>query len=59
MRPGVLHYGQEKSVIEQRQIVLKTAYEKHSERFVKKFPNPPQVPDAVWINPPEKSSKGG
>jgi len=59
MRPGVLHYGLEKSVIEHRQIVLKTAYEKHSERFVKKFPTPPQVPDAVWINPPEKSLKGG
>jgi putative transposase len=59
MVPAVIHYGQEKSVIEQRQIVLKTAYEKCPERFVKKFPNPPEVPAAVWINPPEKSLKGG
>jgi len=59
MVPAVVHYGQEKSVIEQRKIVLKTAYEKCPERFVKKIPTPPEVPAAVWINPPEKSLKGG
>jgi putative transposase len=59
MIPGMVHYGQEKSVIERRQFVLKTAYEKHPERFVKKFPIPPEVPAAVWINPPENLSKGG
>lgn len=59
MVPAVVHYGQEKFVIEQRKIVLKTAYEKCPERFVKKIPTPPEVPAAVWINPPEKSLKGG
>jgi putative transposase len=59
MIPGVVHYGQEKSVIEQRQIVLNTFYERHPERFVKKFPTPLEVPAAVWINPPEKLLKGG
>jgi putative transposase len=59
MIPGVVHYGQEKSVIEKRQIVLNTVYKKHPERFVKKFPTPQEVPAAVWINPPEKLLKGG
>ncbi len=59
MRPGQVHYGQVKTVVEQRQIVLKTAYEKHPERFVKKYPTPPEVPEAVWINPPENLVKGG
>lgn len=59
MRPGAVHYGQDKAIIEQRKTVLNTAYEKHPERFVKKLPKPPEVPAAVWINPPENLLKGG
>jgi len=58
MVPGMVHYGKAKSIIEQRQIVLKTAYKKHPERFVKKYPAPPEVPAAVWINPPKNLLKG-
>ena len=59
MRPVVGHYRQDESVIEKRQIVLNAVFEKHPERFVKKFPTPQEVPAAVWINPPEKLLKGG
>ena len=58
MIPGIIHYGQEKIVVEKRQGVLNTAFSKHPERFVKKFPTPPEVPDAVWINPPKNLQKG-
>lgn len=33
--------------------VLRTAYDAHPERFVKKIPVPPSLPDAVWINKPK------
>ena len=32
------------------------AYAVHPERFVRKTPEPPVLPDAVWINPPKKPS---
>jgi len=36
---------------------LQLAYEKYPERFVKGLPKPPQLPEAVWINPPERSTQ--
>jgi uncharacterized protein YjbI with pentapeptide repeats len=33
-----------------------TLYETHPERFVKKQPEAPRLPETVWINPPEKKS---
>lgn len=53
LAPGTLHYGNCELIRKKRQKVLLTAYEKHPERFVKKSPSPPEVPEAVWINPPE------
>ncbi len=35
-----------------RAITLTRAYEAHPERFVRRPPTPPEVPTAVWINPP-------
>ncbi len=54
LTPGAVHYGQAGVIREQRQSVLGKAFISHPERFVKKFPTPPEVPQAVWINPPEK-----
>jgi hypothetical protein len=34
--------------------VLTAAYLAHPERFVRKPPEPPQLPAASWINPPGK-----
>jgi putative transposase len=30
------------------------AYASHPERFVRVMPQPPMLPTAVWINPPEQ-----
>lgn len=53
LTPEMVHYGQAKTVLAQRQIVLSAAFEEHPERFVNKHPQPVAVPDAVWINPPK------
>ena len=52
LTPAMVHYGQVTLVRAQRQQVLTTAYAVHPERFVRRPPEPPAVPDAVWINPP-------
>jgi putative transposase len=33
--------------------VLSAAYASHPERFVRKHPTPPALPEAAWINKPE------
>lgn len=52
MTPADVHYGRFHEIIQQRQQVLRRAYEDHPERFVKGLPDHPQPPEAVWINPP-------
>ena len=58
MAPATVHYGLAGQVNEKRQQVLQAAYEQHPERFVKGVPIPPQLPGAVWINPPAVSHGG-
>jgi len=53
LTPADVHYGRAQAVIQQRQQVLLAAYQKNPERFVKGLPKPPQLPTAVWINPPK------
>ena len=50
--PAMLHYGQAQQIIASRQVTLLTAYATHPERFVQGAPVPPELPSAVWINPP-------
>lgn len=52
MTPEVVHYGRAPRVIAQRQDVLDLAHQTHPERFVRKAPTAPALPEAVWINPP-------
>ena len=52
LTPETVHYGQAIEVTNARQKVLNTAYGRHPERFVRKPPKAPQLPEAVWINPP-------
>ena len=54
MTPDQVHYGQAEAVHTARQHVLDIAFEKNPERFVKKQPQPPDIPTAAWINPPHK-----
>jgi len=52
MTPATVHYGQAEKRISARQSVLDAAYQAHPERFVKRPPQHPSLPEAVWINPP-------
>lgn len=54
--PAVVHFGQAPAVRAQRQHVLAAAYARHPERFVNGQPQPAELPTAVWINPPAKTS---
>ena len=40
-------------MIEAREQVLKSAYAKHPQRFVRGRSKPQVLPTAVWINPPQ------
>lgn len=59
---GMQRNGRAETILQRRQKVLQSAYEEHPERFVTRRvplwgngpPSPPQLPQAVWINPPEK-----
>lgn len=57
LTPEVLHYGHADAVIQCRQAVLSGAYARHPERFVRRYPRPPEKPKAVWINPPVTEHK--
>jgi putative transposase len=60
LTPETVHYGRAEAVIEERQRVLSAAYEERPERFVRQHPRAPELPGAVWINPPKKAAaKGG
>lgn len=52
MTPAAVHYGRADAIIAHRQAALDAAYEAHPERFVNRPPRHPQLPSAVWINPP-------
>ena len=57
MTPERVHYGLAESVSQARNVTLERAYQLHPERFVRKQPEPPRLPGAVWINPPATVSK--
>jgi len=57
LTPAVVHAGLAAEVTAARAITLARAYETHPERFVRRPPRPPQVPTAVWINPPPKKEE--
>jgi len=55
--PADLHYGRAELIQAQRGEVLDAAYAAHPERFVRKPPKPPQLPEVAWINePPEEAT---
>ena len=56
MTPTAVHNGQASTVRDARQQVLSAAYAAHPERVVRKPPQPPRLPHAVWINPPKEKS---
>lgn len=54
--PADVHYGRADTVRQQRTVVLDAAYAAHPERFVRKPPEPPKLPTAVWINEPQEDT---
>jgi len=58
LTPEDVHYGRGPQRVETRQQVLDIAYNVHPERFVRKAPQAPQLPEAVWINPPAGKTAG-
>lgn len=55
LTPEMVHRGRAEEVRAARQVILADAYTAHPERFVRKFPEPPALPTAVWINPPKET----
>jgi len=53
MTPEDVHYGRTEIITAERQQTLAAAYARHPERFVRRAPQAPSVPEAVWINPPQ------
>ena len=56
LTPAVVHFGQAAIVRAHRERVLAAAYAAHPERFVNGRPQPAELPNAVWINPPVKNT---
>jgi putative transposase len=53
LTPADVHYGRAPQVLQARQMILAHSFQQHPERFVRGLPHIPQVPEAVWINPPQ------
>jgi putative transposase len=51
--PADVHYGTAEATRAKRAAVLDTAYAEHPERFVRKAPEPPKLPEVSWINEPD------
>ncbi len=52
LTPYDVHHGLANEKIAQRAAVLVQAYAKHPERFPRGVPQPPALPEEVWINKP-------
>ena len=52
LTPADVHFGRAEMVRARRVDVLSLAYAAHPERFVRKPPEPPQLPGPAWINRP-------
>jgi putative transposase len=51
----MVHLGRGEEVRAARQVVLDAAHAAHPERFVRRRPEPPRLPEKVWINPPKET----
>lgn len=57
LTPEVVHHGRAQDFLQRRQRVLDQAHATNPDRFIRAAPNVPQLPAAVWINPPEKGEE--
>ena len=56
LTPADVHYGRADERLKQRSRVLEAAFQAHPERFKGRRPGPGVLPEAVWINPPPKTT---
>jgi len=56
MTPYAVHHGLALQITAARQDTLLAAYTRHPERFVRRKPQPPALPEAAWINPPAQKA---
>jgi putative transposase len=56
LTPATVHFGKAQEILDRRHAVLLAAYRLHPERFVAGPPKRPQLPSAVWINPPKEQT---
>jgi len=56
MPPDAVHYGHAANITAQRVLTLDAAFAAHPARFKGVAPQPPSLPTAVWINPPQKDT---
>jgi putative transposase len=56
LTPYEVHYGLAEKRREQRAAVLKEAFEKNPQRFVRGLPTPALLPTTAWINKPKEIS---
>jgi len=54
MTPQSVHYGHAETLREIRQNTLDAAFLANPQRFKNRRPQPAELPDAAWINPPPK-----
>ena len=52
--PFEVHFGKAEKHREKRALVLRNAFERNPERFVRGLPQPPELPTQVWINKPKE-----
>jgi putative transposase len=55
--PHNVHYGHDNTIREVRAEVLAAAYNRNPERFVRKHPEPADLPTAAWINKPAENAE--
>jgi len=54
--PASVHFGTATEIRQLRGNVLAEAYSAHPERFARGTPQPPKLPEAVWINRPAEDT---
>jgi putative transposase len=57
MTPASVHFGLAPQILEKRKMTLEQAYCHHPERFPRGEPQPPRLPELVWINPPQAAAR--
>jgi putative transposase len=54
LTPATVHYGQVDVIHRARAAVLDAAYAAHPDRFIRRPPTPPRLPEPAWINQPAR-----